>query len=100
MLPQHVTRWLRAAAIAGMTAGWVMLRFLMKLVGPADEPLRESDGRVIGAVGTISMAIREGGGTGEIIFPLGGSRRCSGARPAPRAAVAAGLPEVSRIQAA
>jgi hypothetical protein len=68
------------AALAGMIAGWIMLRFLMKLIGPADEPLRESDGRVIGAVGTISMTIRDGGGTGEIIFPLAGSRRCSGAR--------------------
>ena len=68
------------AAIAGIIAGWVMLRFLGKLVGPADQPLHESDGRVVGAVGTISMSIREGGGTGEIIFPLSGSRRCSGAR--------------------
>jgi len=68
-----------SAAFAGMVAGWSMLRFLIKLVGPSDEPLTESDGRIIGALGTVSMSIREGG-TGEIIFPLGGSRRCSGAR--------------------
>jgi hypothetical protein len=68
-----------AATMAGLIAGWIMLRFLVKLVGPSDEPLRESDRRVVGALGTISMGIREGG-TGEIIFPLGGSRRCSGAR--------------------
>ena len=67
------------AVLAGMVAGWVTLRFLTKLVGPPDEPLTESDGRIIGALGTISMSIREGG-TGEVIFPLGGSRRCSGAR--------------------
>jgi hypothetical protein len=67
------------SVIAGMIAGWIMLRFLIKLVGPSDEPLTEHDGRMIGALGTISMSIREGG-TGEIIFPLGGSRRCSGAR--------------------
>ena len=30
-------------------------------------------------IGTVSMTIRENG-TGEIIFPLGGGRRCSGAR--------------------
>lgn len=77
------------AALAGMIAGLIMLRFLMKLVGPADEPLRESDGRVIGAVGTISMTIR-GGGTGEIIFPLGGSRRCSGARSSDGTAIEKG----------
>ena len=67
------------ATMAGMAAGWVVLRFLVKLVGPSDEPLRESDRRVVGALGTVSMTIRENG-TGEIIFPLGGGRRCSGAR--------------------
>ena len=67
------------ATLAGAAAGWLMLRFMIKLVGQDDEPLRESDRRIVGALGTISMTIREGG-TGEIIFPLGGSRRCSGAR--------------------
>jgi hypothetical protein len=67
------------ATLAGLAAGWVVLRFLIKLAGPSDEPLRESDRRVIGALGTVSMTIRENG-TGEIIFPLGGGRRCSGAR--------------------
>jgi hypothetical protein len=67
------------ATMAGMAAGWFVLRFLVKLVGPSDEPLHESDRRVIGSVGTVSMTIRENG-TGEIIFPLGGGRRCSGAR--------------------
>ncbi len=67
------------ATLAGLAAGWVVLRFLLKLVGPSDEPLRESDRRIVGALGTVSMTIRENG-TGEIIFPLGGGRRCSGAR--------------------
>src|SRR5215472_4028976 len=42
---------------AGMTAGWVMLRFLVTLVGPS-EPLRASDRRIEGALGTVSMTIR------------------------------------------
>jgi hypothetical protein len=67
------------ATLAGMAAGWIVLRFLVKLVGPSDEPLRESDRRIVGSLGTVSMTIRENG-TGEIIFPLGGGRRCSGAR--------------------
>jgi len=75
----HTVLVVAVAASAGLAAGWVMLRFLIELVGPSDEPLTESDGRIIGAVGSISMTIREGG-TGEIIFSLGGSRRCSGAR--------------------
>src|SRR5271157_5681517 len=68
-----------AATLAGLAAGWVVLRFLVKLVGPSDEPLREEDRRIIGAIATVSMTIRENG-TGEIIFPLGGGRSCSGAR--------------------
>jgi hypothetical protein len=79
-----------AATMAGLIAGWIMLRFLVKLVGPSDEPLRESDGRVVGALGTISMSIREGG-TGEIIFPSGGSRRCSGARSSDGSAIEKGV---------
>ena len=76
------------ATAAGMVAGWAMLRFLVKLVGPS-EPLRESDRRVIGALGTVSMNIRENG-TGEIIFPVGGARRCSGARSADGTAIGKG----------
>jgi hypothetical protein len=67
------------ATFAGLAAGRIVLRFLIKLVGPSDEPLGEEDRRIIGAIGTVSMTIRENG-TGEIIFPLGGARRCSGAR--------------------
>lgn len=87
----HVETFLVVAIAtgAGLAAGWVMLQFLIKLVGPSDEPLREGDRRVVGAVGTISMPIREGG-TGEIIFPLGGGRRCSGARTADGSAIEKG----------
>jgi len=67
------------ATVAGFVAGWIVLRFLIKLAGQSDEPLREADRRVVGALGTVSITIRENE-TGEIIFPLGGSRRCSGAR--------------------
>jgi hypothetical protein len=77
------------ATLAGVSAGWVMLQFLVKLVGPPDEPLRISDRPIVGALGTISMAIRENG-TGEIIFPLGGGRRCSGARSADGSAIEKG----------
>jgi hypothetical protein len=67
------------ATFSGLAAGWIVLRFLLKLAGQSDEPLRESDCRIVGALGTVSMTIHANG-TGEIIFPLGGSRRCSGAR--------------------
>jgi membrane protein implicated in regulation of membrane protease activity len=76
------------AMAAGLLAGWVMLRFLVKLVGPS-EPLRESDRRIIGALGTVSMNIRENG-MGEIIYPVGGSRRCSGAKSSDGGEIAKG----------
>jgi membrane protein implicated in regulation of membrane protease activity len=67
------------ATLAGLAAGWMVFRFLLKLVGPSDEPLQSEDRRIVGALAKVSMTIRENG-TGEIIFPLGGSRSCSGAR--------------------
>jgi membrane protein implicated in regulation of membrane protease activity len=67
------------ATLAGLSAGWMMLRFFVKLVGTPDEPLRDEDRRIVGAIGTVSMAIRDDV-TGEIIFAMGGGRRCSGAR--------------------
>ena len=67
---------LAIAAIAGLFAGWVIFKFMVKL---NDAPLTSEERRVEGALGTISMPIRENG-TGEIIFSLGGVRRCAGAR--------------------
>lgn len=77
------------STIAGLAAGWMVFKFLWKLTGPMDEPLRESDRRVEGALAVVSMTIREGG-TGEIIFPVGGARRCSGARSADGKAIEKG----------
>ena len=70
---------LAIALAAGSFAGWVIFKFMVKLVQTNDAPMTDDERRVEGALGTISMPIRENG-TGEIIFALGGSRRCSGAR--------------------
>jgi membrane-bound ClpP family serine protease len=67
------------AIAAGLFAGWVVFRFMVKLVQTDDAPMSTEDRRVEGALGTISMPIRENG-TGEIIFALGETRRCAGAR--------------------
>lgn len=68
------------ATLAGLFAGWLIFRFMLKLVGSQDEPMKSEDVRIEGALGTVSMTIRENGGTGEIIFSLNGVRRCAGAR--------------------
>jgi len=67
---------LAIAAATGLFGGWIIFKFMVKL---NDAPLTSEDRRVEGALGTISMSIRENG-TGEIIFALGGTRRCAGAR--------------------
>jgi hypothetical protein len=67
------------STVAGLGAGWLVFKFLAALAGPPDEPLQLGDRRVEGSLAVVSMTIREGG-TGEIIYPVGGVRRCSGAR--------------------
>jgi membrane protein implicated in regulation of membrane protease activity len=67
------------ALAAGLFAGWLVFRFMMKLMGAPEARMKSEDYRVEGSVGTLSMPIRENG-TGEVIYSLGGSRRCSGAR--------------------
>jgi hypothetical protein len=67
------------ATFAGLAAGYAVLRFMVKLTSTKDFPLMEGERRVEGAVGVVSMTIREKG-TGEVIYPVAGVRRCSGAR--------------------
>jgi membrane protein implicated in regulation of membrane protease activity len=69
---------LAVSATAGLLGGWIVFKFMVKLV-QVDAPLSAEDHRIEGALGTLSMPIRENG-TGEIIFSLGGMRRCAGAR--------------------
>jgi membrane protein implicated in regulation of membrane protease activity len=70
---------LSMAALAGLVAGWIVYRFMLKLTRAGDSQMLDVDYRMEGCIGTLSMPIREQG-TGEIIFSLGGVRRCAGAR--------------------
>jgi hypothetical protein len=67
------------ATLAGLLAGWMVFKFMLKLVRGGDSELKEADYRIEGSVGSISVPIREQG-TGEVIFSLGGVRRGAGAR--------------------
>lgn len=67
------------STLVGLMAGWLVFRFMVKLMGQQDEPMKAEDGRVEGSIGTISLPIRPNG-TGEIIFSMNGVRRCAGAR--------------------
>jgi hypothetical protein len=70
---------LTIAAFAGLLAGAIVYRFMRKLTRAGDSQMFDADYRIEGCVGTLSMPIREKG-TGEVIFSLGGVRRCAGAR--------------------
>ena len=70
---------LAISTVAGFAAAWVIFRFMVKLMQTTDTPMKSEDSRIEGSVGTLSMPIRQNG-TGEIIFSLGGVRRCAGAR--------------------
>jgi len=65
--------------LVGLSAGWVVFRFMLKLVQSDDAPMTSDERRVEGSLGTVSLPIRESG-TGEVIFAVGGTRRCAGAR--------------------
>ena len=67
------------AAVAGLVAGTIVYRFMLKLTHAGDSLMLDEDYRIEGCVGTLSLPIREQG-TGEVIFSLGGVRRCAGAR--------------------
>jgi len=67
------------SALVGTMAAWVVFRFMVRLIGSQDAPMTTTDTRTEGAIGTISMPIRENG-TGEIIYSMNGVRRSSGAR--------------------
>jgi hypothetical protein len=67
------------ATLAGLVAGWLVFKVMVKLMRANDSQMDDADYRLEGSVGTISIPIRQDG-TGEVIFSLGGVRRCAGAR--------------------
>jgi len=47
------------STVAGLAAGWVVFRFMVKLASSDDAPMKSEDYRMEGSLGTISMSIRE-----------------------------------------
>jgi hypothetical protein len=70
---------LAIAVAAGLFAGWVVFRFMTRLLQNTEAQMNEWDYRHEGAVGKVSISIRSGG-TGEVIFEQHGIRRSLGAR--------------------
>jgi membrane protein implicated in regulation of membrane protease activity len=70
---------LAIAIVGGLTAAWVVFKFMVKLMNSESSHLREEDYRHEGLVCTVTMPIRANG-TGEIIYMQNGVRRSAGAR--------------------
>jgi len=70
---------LAIAITAGLTGGWIVFRFMSRLLQDTEAQMNEWDYRHEGSVGRVSISI-PAGGTGEVIFEQHGVRRSAGAR--------------------
>jgi membrane protein implicated in regulation of membrane protease activity len=80
---------LTIAILSGLFAGYLVFRFMARLMRTSNGEMNDWDYRLEGAIGTISMPIRANG-TGEIIFEQDGARRSIGARCEQGSSIAAG----------
>jgi len=78
------------ATLAGLAAGYIVFRFMARLMRDSQGEMYDWDYRLEGVVGTISMPIREKG-TGEVIFEQDGARRSVSARCDNGAAILRGV---------
>jgi membrane protein implicated in regulation of membrane protease activity len=70
---------LTIAMAAGLTGGWLVYRFMFRLLQNTDAEMNEWDYRHEGSVGKVSITI-PANGTGEVIFEQHGIRRSAGAQ--------------------
>jgi membrane protein implicated in regulation of membrane protease activity len=70
---------LAIAIAAGLSGGWIVFRFMSRLLRNTGTEMNDWDYRHEGSVGKVSMSI-PADGTGEIIFEQHGVRRSAGAR--------------------
>ena len=77
------------SSVSGLAGASVVFLFLVKVLMRHESALDPADYELVGAVGTISSSICQGG-TGEIIFEQEGVRRTSGARSEDGAALPSG----------
>jgi len=83
LLTRHSSVWfllaLVIAGFCGLAGATLVFLFLAKVLMKKEENLDPVDYYMIGVLGKVNSGIRAGG-TGEIVFSQGGTRRCAGAR--------------------
>jgi membrane protein implicated in regulation of membrane protease activity len=77
------------AFASGILGAGVIFLFLAKVLMRGEEELDPADYDMVGVLGKLSIPIRPGG-TGEMVFPQGGTRHCAAARSEDGAAIAKG----------
>ena len=70
---------LLASVVCGLAGGAIVFLFLAKVMLPHEHELSADETAVVGAIGTMTCAIRPGG-TGEIVYEQLGARRSAPAR--------------------
>jgi hypothetical protein len=80
---------LAIATISGVGGASVVFWFLARVLMSREEALDPADYDMVGVLGKLSIPIRPGG-TGELIYAQGGTRRVAGARAESGAAICKG----------
>jgi membrane protein implicated in regulation of membrane protease activity len=78
------------SSLIGLIGAAVIFLFVAKVLMRSETPLNPADYQMVGVLGAVIVPIREGGGTGEIVFSQAGARRCAGARSEDAAAIPKG----------
>jgi hypothetical protein len=81
---------LAAATASGFVGAAIVFGFLTKVLLRHERSLSAADFEMVGVLGRITVPIRAGAGTGELLYSQAGTRRSSGARSENGEAIARG----------
>jgi len=94
LLTRFSTLWvglgLLLSAASGLVGGGIIFLFLTKVLMSEEENMDPADYEMVGVLGKLSVSVREGGGTGELVYSQAGTRRVCGARSEDGSAMAKG----------
>jgi hypothetical protein len=84
LLTRFSTIWvglgLFLSILGGLLGGGVIFIFLSKVLISDEENMDPADYEMVGVLGKLCVSIREGGGTGELLYSQMGTRRVCGVR--------------------
>ncbi len=94
LLTRFSSLWVGAgllvSVLGGLVGGGIIFLFLSRVLISDEEYMDAADYDMVGVLGKLSVPIREGGGTGELIYSQAGTRRVCGARSEDGSAIVKG----------